>query len=470
MTIYRRRRLSPAIERLKHEQGRQALRYLTMGAGMLYATLTLIRPFALPEDVWPLLGAIGFASAVACFAMRARLDDITATPASTRAAETGLIAILAINTVLHSVILPDPSLTTTMSLVIIAAGLVSHSGFAMAGTILIGVGAVTYMLAAPGVPYAEQMHYAIHYVLSAGLALLIFVVRMRQIRQRGASELRRSRAMMRLERQQALLRDATRNAERAARQADSANRAKSQFLANMSHELRTPLNAIIGFSELMEHRIFGNLGDDRYGEYAEHIHSSGTFLLNLVNDILDLSKIEANKFEVFPEPVQLKPLLGECASMIAPQASRKELRLLTPDVPVDAAVMADPRALRQILLNLLSNAVKFTGKGGEVALEVTRTDDNWCIRVRDSGVGIAEEDIERVLAPFGQVANALTRNQDGTGLGLPLAKSLTELMDGDFTLDSRPGAGTAVAIALPAARADVAALTFGHDTPSALPA
>jgi signal transduction histidine kinase len=453
MIRVRRRRPSPAIERLKHEQSRQALRYLSTGAGMLYATLTLIRPFSLPEAAWLSLSALGFLSAAICFALRWNLDRVTSTERGTRAAEAGLIAILASNTVLHALILPDPSLTTTMSLVIIAAGLVSHSTLAMTGSVLIGVGAVGYMLAAPGISPSDQVHYAIHFVLSALLAAVIFVVRMKQIRQRAASELRRNRAMSHLQHQQKLLQGATRRAEKAALQADSANRAKSHFLANMSHELRTPLNAIIGFSELMEHRIFGDLGDDRYGDYAEHIHSSGTFLLNLVNDILDLSKIEANKFEVFLEAVELSTSVSECAAMIAPQAAQKGLHLATPDVPQGAAVMADPRALQQILLNLLSNAVKFTPSGGEVALELTQAEQgDWCLRVRDSGIGIAEEDIDRVLAPFGQVANALTRNQDGTGLGLPLAKSLTEMMDGDFSIDSRPGAGTAVSITLPSAK------------------
>lgn len=444
-----RRRHSPAIERLKHEQGRQALRYLTVGAGILYACLTVLHVIVLPPPESFVLSGMAAASAALCFAMRWSLIFITRSPDRTRASEAAIISILATNTLAHAYLLPDASLATTLSLVVIAAGLVSHSSMAMIGTVLMGVSGVVYMLVMPQAHGEDVAHYGTHFMFSALLASVIFTVRMKQVRQRAASELRRSRALMRLQRQQTLMKATSERAKKAAMQADSANRSKSQFLANMSHELRTPLNAIIGFSELMEHGIFGKLGDERYDEYAQHIHSSGIFLLNLVNDILDLSKIEANKFEVFPEPVGLSDAIAECTSMIEPQASQNSVHFSAGEVAADAIVVADPRALQQILLNLLSNAVKFTQQNGEVKIDAQIHGDFWRIVVSDTGVGIPAEDLPNVLAPFGQVANAMTRKQDGTGLGLPLAKSLTEMMEGHFSIESEPGVGTTVLVDLP---------------------
>jgi len=449
MLPFLRRRPSPAIARLKHEQGKQALRYLTVGAGWLYAALFVLHPVMLPQpDAFILMASAGV-SALVCFGMRAALHTVSATPDRTRASEAGILLILASNTMAHAYLLPDPSLTTTMSLVVIAAGLCLHSSASMFGTILLGAGGVGYMLMAPGTPAGAIGHYATHFVFSTLLASVIFTVRMNQIRQRAASELRRRRALGRLQRQRALLQATSDRAERAAFEADAANRAKSQFLANMSHELRTPLNAIIGFSELMKHGIFGKLGDSRYGEYADHIHSSGSYLLQLVNDILDLSKIEANKMGVAPEPVQLSEIVGESVAMIDAQAAQRDVNLEVGNVEGDAMVAADPRALQQILLNLLSNAVKFTEPGGHVHISAMPSEIGWRVRVEDTGIGIAPEDIPKILAPFGQVENAMTRTQDGTGLGLPLAKSMTELMNGRFSIESEPGRGTKIYIDLP---------------------
>ncbi|GAA6157602.1 hypothetical protein NBRC116588_30750 [Pyruvatibacter sp. HU-CL02332] len=449
MLRFLRRRPSAAIERLKHEQGHQALRYLTTGVGVFYAVMMGMHLFFLPHPANLVMFAVSLAASCSFFCMRMCSTWIGAAAERTRSFEAIVMTILSVVTIVHAVVHPDASIATTLSLVVIAAGLVVHSTMTLVGIILLCMAGVSYALMGPNTGSDMIAHYSFHFFFSALLASLAYAIRMTQIRHRAANELRRIRAIQRLERQQELLKATSIRAEKAALQADGANRAKSQFLANMSHELRTPLNAILGFSELMEHRIFGDLGDKRYGEYAQHIHSSGGFLLKLVNDILDLSKIEANKFEVFPEPVRLSEALNETASMIAPQADQRQVEFRVSDVPEDATVMADPRALQQILLNLISNGVKFTEPGGSVSVQVANDMDRWCIAVSDTGIGIPEEDLPNVLAPFGQVANAMTRQQDGTGLGLPLAKSLTEIMSGDFKLESIVGEGTKVSIAFP---------------------
>ncbi|MEN8196941.1 MAG: ATP-binding protein, partial [Pseudomonadota bacterium] len=236
-------------------------------------------------------------------------------------------------------------------------------------------------------------------------------------------------------------------------EAELANRAKSEFLANMSHELRTPLNAVIGFSSAMLEGIHGTLRTPQYRDYAQDINSSGTHLLKLINDILDLSKIEAGKFELAEEALDLRALAAEAVATVKERAKSAELELvneLPPDFP---AVFADPRSLMQILLNLLSNAIKFTPKGGQVTVGAA-LDDNGAVhfRVSDTGKGIAKEDLAAVMEPFGQAGNAISGKPEGTGLGLPLSKKIVEMHGGSLTLKSWPGEGTTVEVTLPPER------------------
>jgi signal transduction histidine kinase len=235
--------------------------------------------------------------------------------------------------------------------------------------------------------------------------------------------------------------------------AEAANSAKTAFLANVSHELRTPLNAIIGFSEMMQRQLFGPLGSERYRSYVTDIHSSGTHLLDIISDILDLSKAEAGKLTLHEEAVQPCEVIDACLRMFMETTAAHGVRLSF-DVPERRPLLfADPRLLRQVVANLVSNAVKFTQPGGLVAVACgPASDGSYKITVEDTGVGIAEENLAKVLEPFVQVESAYSRKHAGTGLGLPLVRKIVELHGGKIELRSRLGVGTAVTARFPAAR------------------
>jgi signal transduction histidine kinase len=233
--------------------------------------------------------------------------------------------------------------------------------------------------------------------------------------------------------------------------AEAANRAKSEFLANMSHELRTPLNAILGFSDIIAGRLFGDGQQERYSDYARDIHNSGTHLLGIINDILDLSKIEAGHAVLDEAEVPLARIVDDTSTLLG---ERRGDVAFTVELPEPApSLIVDERKIVQILVNLLSNAFKFTPAGGGVTLSaLPRADGSLDLVVRDSGIGIAPGDIEKVLSPFGQVESVFSRRNHGTGLGLPLARSLAELHGGTLSLQSIEGHGTTVTIHLPARR------------------
>lgn len=229
-----------------------------------------------------------------------------------------------------------------------------------------------------------------------------------------------------------------------------ADRAKSMFLANMSHELRTPLNAILGFADLIRHQMLGPVTPPQYLQYAEDIRTSGVLLLKIINSVLDLSKIEAGRYDLNFEEVDIVCVIEDVTKLMREQIKLSEITLKTTFAENLPNITADERAIQQIILNLLSNAIKFTAAGGSIWISAdTAPDDMIVISVKDSGIGIAEKDIARVLFPFEQVEGSLSRRYDGTGLGLPLAKRLTELHGGRLELESKLGEGTCIHIYLP---------------------
>jgi len=235
--------------------------------------------------------------------------------------------------------------------------------------------------------------------------------------------------------------------------AEEANLAKSRFLATMSHELRTPLNAILGFSEIMRAEILGPHANPTYKEYAGDIHQSGQHLLNLINEILDISRIEAGRYELHEAPIDLAELVEDCHRLMRLRAESKGLKIVEAFEENLPQLWADERAIRQICLNLLSNAIKFTPSGGTIALKVGRTGTGGqFLSVKDTGPGIPENEIPRVLKSFGQGSLAHQTAEGGTGLGLPITKGLTELHDGAFELKSKLRYGTEVIITFPRKR------------------
>jgi signal transduction histidine kinase len=233
-------------------------------------------------------------------------------------------------------------------------------------------------------------------------------------------------------------------------QAEMANRSKSDFLANMSHELRTPLNAIIGFSEIIAHELFGSICNEKYLEYIKNIHKSSLHLLSIINDVLDMSKIEAGKLELSKEVLSIQDVIAEVSRMMRELAENRRIELVVEPWDEDVEIWADERAMKQIFLNLLSNAIKFSQEGGRVCVRVVAHRPTLAVvEVEDFGIGMNEEEQERALQPFGQAKPATTSTYGGTGLGLPITKGLVEAHGGKLTISSRPGCGTIVRVTLP---------------------
>ena len=230
---------------------------------------------------------------------------------------------------------------------------------------------------------------------------------------------------------------------------EAANLAKSEFLAIVSHELRTPLNAIIGFSEFLKMEMFGPLGSDRYKSYSHDIYRSGQHLLHIINDILDLSRAEANKLEISEEKFDLAEMVHGCLRMFHNKTAVEGVRI-SHKISEDINVLADHRLMNQVVINLLSNAIKFTGTGGAITVESFCDESDCCsIKVSDTGIGIAEENIAKIFEPFMQVESAKIRTQDGLGLGLPLVKRIMDLHGGEVNIESTLGKGTTVTVTLP---------------------
>lgn len=251
-----------------------------------------------------------------------------------------------------------------------------------------------------------------------------------------------------LEKQKAELSTANTNYLAEKERAEAANKAKSEFLANMSHELRTPLNAILGFSEILQDQMFGPLGSARYNEYAKDIHDSGKHLLNVINDILDMSKIEAGHMKLSCEQINLAPLIEECLRFTRIPAAEKNI-LVEQRISSDIKLHADRRAMKQIVLNLLSNAVKFTNDGGRISVRTRRVGDAVMLVIADTGIGIPKSAMSKIGQPFEQVQSQYAKSKGGSGLGLAISRSLTALHHGRMRIRSREGIGTVIAIRIP---------------------
>ncbi len=251
-----------------------------------------------------------------------------------------------------------------------------------------------------------------------------------------------------LEKSRKELSEALRKYEYEKYRAEEANRSKSEFLANMSHELRTPLNAIIGFSEVMQSELFGPLGDDKYKEYVADILSSGRHLLELIDDILDMSKIEAGRLTLEPKRIELEKVLNECVRLVAKRATDNGVKL-TASIGHAPAVWADARAVKQVVLNLLSNALKFTSRGGEITLTAEADLDGVTVIIADSGAGIERSKLLKLGSPFELSDSQFTRTGGGSGIGLALSKALMDKQGGILALASQPGKGTVACATFP---------------------
>jgi two-component system cell cycle sensor histidine kinase PleC len=268
-------------------------------------------------------------------------------------------------------------------------------------------------------------------------------------------DLQKSR--MALEQQSQRLADLAEKYSREKTRAEEANRSKSEFLANMSHELRTPLNAIIGFSEVMVQEFFGSLGSDKYLDYARDIHKSGQYLLDVISDILDMSKIEAGRLQLEIKPSNIPSIIEESLRIVAPRAQEGKVEISV-RVPKLLDLEADKRALKQVFINLLANAVKFTPEGGRVSVTAKKQDQMIMVVITDSGIGIPVNDLEKLGRPFEQVENQFTKTKSGSGLGLAISKSLVELHGGSLLIESEERKGTKVTVLLPRVAVQVQSL------------
>jgi signal transduction histidine kinase len=322
-----------------------------------------------------------------------------------------------------------------------------------------GMSAVTYRLDPTVLVPDIVVEPAVLAIAVAAIAVLIVALGLvgslvdSHLSERALGEGQRLRAyIVELEATKSRLEQTTESLKLALDAAAAASQAKSAFLAAMGHELRTPLNAVIGFSDLLATESFGPIDNSRNKEYARDIHASGKHLLALINDILDVARIDAGENQLNEEVIALDELIADSLRLVARQANAANISLFEDVDPGVRFARADERRLKQVLINLLGNAVKFTNVGGQVRIRVFRNERELIISVTDTGIGIAEKDIPVALERFGQIDSTLARRYEGTGLGLPLAKQLTELHGGSLTIESTVGVGTSVIVALPAER------------------
>lgn len=408
----------------------------------LFATFTVLHLFVTPPSLRLHMAGLALASAASAAAVGFSIKTELLPPRFAPVAGFALVSLCLLNATAQMYITGDGHQSTNFGLLLVAMGLFFLSRLYLA--LSFGLILSVWLSAAYVVDGLEEdgIHFGFMMFLAMVIALLA-----QEIRLRGTRRLIAMRA-------EAAERERKLNQALAKAQlyatAERENKAKTEFLANMSHELRTPLNAILGFSEAMQKELFGPLGHRRYVEYTHDIHNAGAHLLSLVNDILDLSRIELEGMTLATQKIDFARVCNNCLAIVRGRAERGGVQLRFEGVPPFPEVETDERRLKQILINLLSNAVKFTPAGGTVTLDLAPgMDGGAAICVRDTGIGMSREELDNALRPFWQADAGLDRAFEGTGLGLALVNELLRMMGGRLNLESEPGVGTVATVILP---------------------
>lgn len=430
------------IQRELNALFRDSLLPISLFLAGLYALFTVLHMSLLDEPSRRIMTLAALTGMVALLIIAAATRSNRIAPEHAYKIGFAMFGIVLANSTLHMLMERDIYQSTNFALIYVAVGLF----FLSRRNLLIAFSINFFVWAAAAAMITHRIDVIEHFAVMNLQALMIGVLAL-ELRLRSSRKLIRMRAEAG-ERERKLEQALTKMKLYASVERD--NKAKTEFLANMSHELRTPLNAILGFSEAMEQKLFGPIGNPRYEAYVHDIHHAGAHLLSLVNDILDLSRIELDGLKLNPQPVDFARVCNNCLSIVRGRAERGQVKLTLDAVPPFPAIETDERRLKQVIINLLNNAVKFTPPGGNVTLELAHgPNDGAIIRIRDTGIGMNAEELESALRPFWQADAGLDRTFEGAGLGLALVTELVSLMEGEFRLESERGKGTVATVILP---------------------
>ena len=419
----------------------ESLAPIALTLAYFYSILCVLHYLTLPPAFAQVMIPLSLVSMVAAYAIRRLVRDKKVKVEHTYTTSFAILFLVLINSAVHMWITGDIKQSTNFALMFVAVGLffLTPRYIAVAYALIFTIWlSLSLSLGAAG---GDILHFGIMNLQAVVIGYLSYFLRIRVnrrlINMRSEALVRESELAKALE------------TSRLFAAAERENKAKTEFLANMSHELRTPLNAILGFSEIMKEETFGPHAVDKYREYSQDIFTAGDHLLSLVNDILDLSRIELNEQAYNIRPVNITRACENCITIVRQHAERRGIKL-TYDVPQNLPVLqTDERRLKQVLTNLLNNAVKFTPPKGKIRLEVSAEPDKICIRVSDTGIGMTAEELANATKPFWQAETGLDRSFEGTGLGLALVTEMLKMMKGELTLQSAPGLGTIATVRLP---------------------